>query len=123
MECNPSCDLKTFAAFFQHDNQAPGDPGYCEAAEATWTFGEVEPRQCAGFSGVEDARAWLENEIAMAKEDGQSDVWESLLREDIVEAVVVLEREGVMHIWDGWHRVAAGWVKGVKVPAVIGRPN
>jgi hypothetical protein len=115
-------DLRAIARLYQHDNHAPGDEGYCEASQATWSLEVVQPERFSNFGGADGARAWLEGEIAMDEEEGLGREWRALVDEEIRDEVVLLGRRDKLYIWDGWHRVAASISRGIAVKAIVGRP-
>lgn len=59
----------------------------------------------------------------MAVDEGLHREWSELLTEPIQEEIVVLKRDGVAYICDGWHRVAASVAKGEDIKAIVGRPH
>lgn len=117
-----ACKLRDIAAGHQNDNQAPGDPGYCEASAADWSLRIVDPSLCVGFESPAAALGWLSGEIRMSDEEGLSRGWEALLVEAIREPVVLLERDGLFYVWDGWHRMAAARARGITLAAIVGVP-
>lgn len=121
-EISPSL-LREFARGYQHDNHSPGDPGYCSAEDADWRLARVDAERCVGFSSAAEAHDWLQSEIRMAREDGLEREWEALLTEEIREPVVLLDRRGLLYIWDGWHRVASARARGISIEAIVGVPR
>lgn len=116
--------LQSFAAACVDDNQVPGTPGYCDPEQATWAVEVLAPAQLTNvFANAIDAREWLHKEIAMDLEDSMNRGWDRLLKEDIHEEVIVLIRNNLVYIWDGWHRAAAAIAKGVSLVAIVGRPK
>jgi hypothetical protein len=66
-------------------------------------------------------KEWFDDELAMKEDQYGTDwEWRRLLEEDIEEAVVILDHEGLL-IWDGWHRSAASVIKGKAPLVVLGR--
>jgi hypothetical protein len=116
------CNLRDIAAGHQHDNQAEGDAGYCEAEAATWSLKTVDAARCVGFESPAAALEWLSEEIRMSNEDGLERGWEALLVEEIREPVVLLERGEMLYVWDGWHRMAAARARGISLQAIVGVP-
>lgn len=117
-----ACNLRDIAEAHQHDNQSEGDPGYCEAGAAEWALRTVDAGLCVGFESPGEALEWLSEEIRMSNEEGLNRGWEALLVEEIREPVVLLERDGVLYVWDGWHRTAAARARGIRLPAIVGVP-
>lgn len=116
--------LAALAAPHLHDNLCPGDPGFHEPANLAWTVERLTPAQLANvFPSRESALAWLADEIAMDIEEGLHRGWATLLEEDIREAVIVVIENGLAHLWDGFHRTAAGIARMRPTLAIVGRPR
>lgn len=116
--------LRKFAAEYKNDNQHPGSEGYCHPSKADWTLETLSPSALTNiFATQEAARTWLDEEIKMDEEDEMHRDWHLLLTEDIREEVTLLVRDGVAHVWDGWHRCAASIARGIPVKAIVGRPH
>ena len=114
--------LRAQAAGYAYDNHGPGDPGWCKPQYADWTQESLSADQLTNiFASVEEARAWIQGEVAMDRDDEMHRNWHLLLEEDIREEVVVFIFEDKAYVWDGWHRIAASIVKGVPVKAIVGR--
>lgn len=117
-------ELVAIAGAYLHENVSPGDPGYCRPEAADWTVEQLSTEQLAHvFSSAQEAQAWLDGEIAMGKEDRLRRGWDRLLVEDIREEVVATIIDGTVHLWDGYHRVAASVARGLSVAAIVGRPR
>lgn len=116
-------ELLAEAEFYQFDNQSPGDPGYCRPRDARWTIETLSPEQLKDvFSSQKSAQDWLADEIAMDEADEMHREWARLLVEDIREAPVVLMRDTVAYVWDGWHRLAAAIARNRAIAVIVGRP-
>jgi hypothetical protein len=121
---NSSKELREFAAGYLNDNQYPGLPGYCNPNKADWSLEILEPSALTNvFASPEKARAWLNEEIEMDRDDEMHRDWYLLLTEDIREEAVLLIRDGVAHVWDGWHRTAAAIARGIPLKTIVGRPH
>lgn len=116
--------LRAYASLFQHDNHSASDPGYCDPGLADWSVELLAPEAFTSvFASSDAALDWLASEIRMAADDGLQRDWDVLLTEDIKEEVVVLLRDTVPFIWDGFHRVAASVATGRPIRAIVGRPR
>ncbi len=93
------------------------------AAEADWRVDDAfdVARLVPLFGSVDEARAFVRSECAMAMEDGREG-YGDLLTQEIREHVCVVELEdGTVDLWDGWHRSAAAIAKGAPtIRAVVG---
>lgn len=59
----------------------------------------------------------------MDEDDGLNRDWRRLMVEPIREVVVLLMRNELAYVWDGWHRVVAAIATGRAVKAIVGRPH
>ncbi len=90
------------------------------AEDWTWRFEPALP--ISYFLKAMSADEW-KNHMDFRDQDGEDeDDHASLLRGDpINDPVVVVERDGHIGIWDGWHRVASSFISGrTSLPAIIG---
>lgn len=113
----------------------PGDPGYCEPGNADWRFVEDYPldalRGYMEASGEGRWEQWFRSEIDDLLESpdepgvvARINAYRSFIEEGIDEAVILLERDGKPHIWDGHHRIGAAFTAGrATIPAIVGEPE
>ena len=117
-------ELRSIASTYLHDNQCPGDPGYCEPAQADWTLEWLTPQQMnSGFASAAEALDWLQVEIQMSDDEGLNRDWRRLLTEQIQVEIVVLIRDQQLYVWDGFHRLAAAMSRNCSIKAIAGRPR
>lgn len=115
--------LRRWAAGYHGVCHAPGDPGYCHPAKASWSTGTLSAEDFTHiWESPAAAMAWISDEIKVAAEDGLQRDWHLLLIEPIREEVYCLLRDGQAYIWDGYHRIAALIATGRPIAAIVGRP-
>lgn len=122
MKLTPNA-LRRRATPFANVTYCPGDKGYCAPRGAEWRYEaeyDVEkliPLMPSGWT------AWFERELLLYPEPSSGRHYARLLEEDIEEPIIVLEREGLSYIWEGWHRTGAAVKKGqTKIRAIVGTP-
>lgn len=98
--------------------------GDFEIDDASWTATTAYPVET--FLAIMSKEAWIEwflGEDLDAKEDGRYG-YADVLIQDIHEPIVhVVYDDGRVHVWDGYHRIAASFLKGeTHLPAIEGRP-
>lgn len=105
------------------------DDGSITPEQAVWTcedFPMVELLRPHHVDHSGDRQSWIDwlaEETKDSVEDGRGG-YDYLVRETIQEPVVFTIKEGRPMIWDGWHRIAATFVKGdPTILAVVGRPR
>lgn len=104
------------------ETHCEGDPGFCDPLQAQWEETTLPPTGFDAFADQQVASKWIEEEIQMDESEQLGRGWARLMREDIREQIVAIERDGVIYIWDGHHRAAACIATGRPVPAILGRP-
>ena len=76
------------------------------------------------FDSPQEAQAWLDYEIKIFEDDGmtwRADDFRSMLRDGIQDALIIgNSAQDGMALWDGLHRLAAAFIAGYTVPAIVG---
>jgi hypothetical protein len=104
------------------DQHAPGDPGHCAPNAAIWEVQEAFP--LALFGPIERWVEWFAGECGLWAEEGEPNRFDSMKSGEIREPIVLLMRNGVAHVWDGSHRIAASLVAGkATIRAIVGVPD
>ena len=120
--------LRDHAGFYA-DRFRPGEAGFCKPDDAQWEEVDQYPLDkllCREMPTREDWTTWLADEINLFVKDGMSeiaDMYRAMMDQEIENHIIVLERDGVAHVWDGDHRTGAAFAGGkTTIPAIVGKP-
>lgn len=122
--CLTSSELARLVAADRSDND-DGSPFFFDALSGEWRFALIDPTMLGAFESVDQAQAWIQDEIQMFDEEGQAcraDYYRLMLAEGFSEPVTVGQIGAEGRIWDGWHRTAIAMVHGELLPAIVGTP-
>lgn len=121
----PPADLADEAAAFRHDND-DGSAYFFDPEDADWRFEMTDPALLAAFSGPDEARTWIDTEIATFEADGmtgRAHAYRSMLTDGFTDPVIIGQIGSQGRLWDGWHRTAIAMVRGEGLPAIVGTPR
>ena len=94
----------------------------CNVKEAYWT--EYTHFDLSVLGEAENWKEWFREEQRMWAMDGDPARYDSLLKEEIIEPVVILKRDDTYYVWDGNHRIGASLTKGeYLIKAIVGVPT
>lgn len=120
--------LEDQARMVQFDNVNSGEEGHHPPEDTEWRYATVPLSKFVHVLGeVSEWKEWYQNEIDMHDEDGNDGVasfYRDLIKNPIDEYPIVLHKNGKFHIWDGYHRVGAAFVRGDdRIKVILGEPK
>ena len=115
--------LRKDAASWRGNIYNRGETGDCDPNKASWQF--IADFPLALLHHLSDNwPAWFDDEIRMDEVDELNRGYRAMLREPIIEAIVVVMVDGKGYIWDGWHRTGASISSGrTTIRAIVGTPE
>lgn len=105
---------------------SPDSDEYKPLKLAIWSAEELPLEVMQQCFSQSEAVKWISVEISLAHSDGRShgETYSYMLDHGSSDPVVVtLDKDNVITVIDGWHRIAIGVVRNQPVKAVIGRWN
>lgn len=115
--------MRDEARGYRHDHD-DGGPCFFDPERADWHLTTIDPHTLGVFESADEAREWLDHEIAMHEADGiPQHHWTRFLDEGFDEPVIVGEAEGRRQLWDGYHRTAIAILRHESLPAILGAPS
>lgn len=118
-----SRDLGDSVAIYRLDSD-DGSDFFCDTDKAEWDTYEMPSGGLRVFASPDEAREWLNDEIAMMDGDGQhsiADSYRDMLVNGVNEPIVGMQIEREVRLWDGYHRVAAAHANEVPLEMIMGR--
>lgn len=115
-------ELRNEAAGYRHDHD-DGSDCFFDADCADWMYQNLPPSAVGAFESAEDARAWIVEEIAAIRADGnegRAASYEQMLATGFSDPVIVGCDGAKLSLWDGYHRTAIAFVRGDMLPAIVG---
>ena len=120
--------LENEARLVQFDNVNAGEEGHHPPEDATWRYATVPMSKFIHLMGnVDEWKSWYKDEIDAHENDGNESIasfYRNLVKNPIDEEPIVFNDDGTFYIWDGYHRIGAGFVRGDdSVKVVLGEPK